>query len=206
MDNPVDNFGPDGGADTDSAGPVDAGGEPAAADAADLARSVLDGARRMADGPGRRRGGAGARRRNRRENLAGRGGRNRGGYSAAGPDAERDPVRLGRLLSGLVNDQGWERPLAEARVFSDWDSLVGGDVAAHAHPQQLHDGELRVAAESTAWATQLRLLAGTLVARLTAELGPGVVTRLVITGPVAPSWRHGGRTVRGARGPRDTYG
>ena len=90
------------------------------------------------------------------------------------------------MLAGLVNDQGWERPLAEARVFSDWAGLVGGDVAAHAHPQQLHDGELRVAAESTAWATQLRLLAGNLVARLTAELGPGVVTRLVVTGPVAP--------------------
>jgi predicted nucleic acid-binding Zn ribbon protein len=65
---------------------------------------------------------------------------------------------------------------------------------------------LRIAAESTAWATQLRLLAGTLLARLVAELGPDVVTKLSISGPTGPSWKHGGRSVRGGRGPRDTYG
>ena len=47
---------------------------------------------------------------------------------------------------------------------------------------------------------------GTLLARIVAELGPDVVTRIVVTGPVAPSWKHGPRSVRGARGPRDTYG
>jgi predicted nucleic acid-binding Zn ribbon protein len=39
-----------------------------------------------------------------------------------------------------------------------------------------------------------------------AELGQQVVTKLIITGPVGPSWKHGGWSVRGARGPRDTYG
>ena len=69
-------------------------------------------------------------------------------------------------------DRGWERPLAEARVFSDWAAIVGADVASHCQPSALRDGELRISAESTAWATQLRLLAGTLLARIVAELGP----------------------------------
>jgi predicted nucleic acid-binding Zn ribbon protein len=79
-------------------------------------------------------------------------------------------------------------------------------VAAHCEPTGLRAGELRIAAESTAWATQLRMLAGTLLARIVAELGPDVVTRVVVTGPVAPSWKHGRRSVHGSRGPRDTYG
>jgi predicted nucleic acid-binding Zn ribbon protein len=91
-------------------------------------------------------------------------------------------------------------------VFAEWPALVGADVAAHCTPLTLTDGELRITAESTAWATQLRLLGSTLLARLVSELGPEVVTKLVITGPVGPSWKHGGRSVRGARGPRDTYG
>ena len=103
-------------------------------------------------------------------------------------------------------ERGWDRPLAQARVFAEWPALVGADVAAHCAPQSLHEGELQIAAESTAWATQLRLLAATLLARLVAELGPDVVTKLHITGPTGPSWKHGGRRVRGARGPRDTYG
>lgn len=171
-------------------------------DEPDLTRSALADARRVSRTlPGRRD--RDARRRVRRENVTGR---NRGGYSGPGPDLGADPQRIGPILAGYVEERGWDRPLAEARIFAEWGGLVGADVAAHCEPQNLRDGELRIAAESTAWATQLRLLGSTLLARLVAELGPEIVTRLVITGPVGPSWKHGGRSVRGARGPRDTYG
>ena len=110
------------------------------------------------------------------------------------------------MLNGYLADRGWERPLAQARVFTDWAEIVGSDVAAHCSPVSLNDGELRVTAESTAWATQLRMLGGTLLARVVAELGPTVVTKIIVTGPSGPSWKHGKFSVRGARGPRDTYG
>lgn len=175
----------------------------------DIAQAALANAQRLS-----RRGGSDGRR-IRRENLAGRdrgraeadsGERNRGGYSAPGPDPARDPHPLGEVLTGYVAERGWDVPLAEARVFSDWPALVGAEVAAHCTPVSLRDGELRIAAESTAWATQLRLLGGSLLARLVAEVGPELVRKLLITGPAAPSWKHGGFSVRGARGPRDTYG
>lgn len=130
---------------------------------------------------------------------------NQGGYSGAWPD-DTDPRPVGDVLSGYLADRGWEGPIAQARVFTDWADIVGADVAAHCTPMTLNDGELRVSAESTAWATQLRLLSGTLLARVVAELGPTVVTRIVVTGPSGPSWKHGKFSVRGARGPRDTYG
>jgi predicted nucleic acid-binding Zn ribbon protein len=106
----------------------------------------------------------------------------------------------------LFAERGWDHTVAQARVFADWPNLVGAEIAARCHPVSLTDGQLRIAAESTAWATQLRLLSGTLLARLAAQLGPQVVTRVEVSGPVAPSWRHGAWSVRGARGPRDTYG
>ena len=173
----------------------------------DLARSVLSEAQALARTlpnrgrrrePGRR-GGAGTV--GPRDDTVER----RGGYSAPGADPARDPQRVGAVLGDYVEARGWDRPLAEARVFTDWAGLVGDDVAAHCLPQSLRQGELRIAAESTAWATQLRLLGSTLLARLVGELGPQVVTRLHISGPVGPNWNHGPRTVRG-RGPRDTYG
>jgi predicted nucleic acid-binding Zn ribbon protein len=113
---------------------------------------------------------------------------------------------VGSVLSGYVADRGWERPIASARVFTDWAKLVGPEVAAHCRPASLTAGELKVEAESTAWATQLRMLAGTVLARLVAQLGPEVVTKVHFRGPTGPSWKHGGLAVRGARGPRDTYG
>ena len=167
----------------------------------DPVKAALAGAQRISrTKPGRGRG----RRRTAADRNADAEG-TRGGYSGAWPDST-DPASLGAVAAGFVADRGWERPLSEARVFSAWAEIVGADVAAHCAPSGLRDGELRISAESTAWATQLRLLVGTLLARIVADLGPDVVTRIVVTGPVAPSWKHGPRSVRGARGPRDTYG
>jgi predicted nucleic acid-binding Zn ribbon protein len=51
----------------------------------------------------------------------------------------------------------------------------------------------------------LRLLQRQLLVKIAAGVGNGVVKRLKVQGPEAPSWRHGPRRVPG-RGPRDTYG
>jgi len=62
-----------------------------------------------------------------------------------------------------------------------------------------------VRASSTAWATQVRLLQGSLRARIGEVVGADVVREITVLGPAGPSWKHGLRSVRG-RGPRDTYG
>jgi predicted nucleic acid-binding Zn ribbon protein len=130
--------------------------------------------------------------------------RRRRGWSGARPD-DRDPQPLGALASRLVADRGWADRVSAGVVFARWAQLVGAEVAEHAQPVSLKDGELIVRASSTAWATQLRLLQRQLIARITAGVGPGVVTALRVQGPAAPNWVHGPRHVRG-RGPRDTYG
>lgn len=90
-------------------------------------------------------------------------------------------------------------------MFGRWEAVVGEQIAAHATPTALNEGVLTVAAESTAWATQLRLVQAQLLAKIAAAVGDGVVTSLKISGPTAPSWREGPRHIAG-RGPRDTYG
>ncbi|SEP12575.1 DUF721 domain-containing protein [Trujillonella endophytica] len=125
-------------------------------------------------------------------------------WTGAGPSAD-DPQPLGRLVDSLVSDQDWTAHTRVGSVFGRWDALVGPDIAAHCRPQSLSEGELLVVAESTAWATQLRLLAPTILGRLRDGVGGDVVTRLRVVGPTAPSWKKGPRSVRG-RGPRDTYG
>jgi len=165
---------------------------------ADLARSALEAARVSARASGRGRSAV------RRVPGGGRGVRRRRGWSGPGAD-DRDPQPLGRLASGLVNDRGWGDRIAGATVFGRWAQLVGEEIAEHATPVSLRQGELLVQASSTAWATQLRLLQRQLLGRIASGVGRGVVTKLRVQGPAGPSWKHGIRTVRG-RGPRDTYG
>ena len=126
------------------------------------------------------------------------------GWSGPSGD-ERDPQPLGRAVDRLVGEHGWGQDLAVHGAVARWDQVVGPDVAAHVQPERYSAGELTVRADSTAWATQVRLLAPNLVRRLNEEIGDGTVVRVTVLGPHAPTWRRGPRTVRG-RGPRDTYG
>lgn len=174
----------------------------------ELARAVLDAARarREAARPRRRTPGGPELAGGDRTSLAGGSGSGRRlrGYSGPGPDP-RDPQLLGSVLARLVKARGWQRPAAEATVFGEWERVVGPEVAKHSRPVKLENGELTVEAESTAWATQLRLLAASLIQRIAAVVGHNVVRKLHIHGPAAPSWSRGPRRVPG-RGPRDTYG
>ena len=113
---------------------------------------------------------------------------------------------MSTAIGGLVSETGWELAVATGSVFGRWAQIVGPDLAAHTSPAGLTDGELTVTADSTAWATQLRLLAAELVRRLNVELGDGSVRRVKVLGPGAQGRRAGQWRVRGSRGPRDTYG
>lgn len=125
--------------------------------------------------------------------------------SGAAPD-DRDPQLLDATVDRLIAEQGWSTDVAVAGALARWDQIVGPDVAAHCKAERFADAELTVRADSTAWATQVRMLAPTLVKRLNDDLGDGTVRRVHVLGPNAPSWRKGPRSVRDGRGPRDTYG
>jgi predicted nucleic acid-binding Zn ribbon protein len=117
-----------------------------------------------------------------------------------------DPEALGTAIDQLLDAEGWNLAAATGSVFGRWAQIVGADLAGHTQPESLREGELTVIADSTAWATQLRLLAAQLVHRLNAELGPGTVLRVKVRGPVTATRKPGEWRVRGSRGPRDTYG
>jgi predicted nucleic acid-binding Zn ribbon protein len=164
----------------------------------DLVRRTLEEARGVARSQGkdvgRGRNFAGPRR------VAGR----RRTWSGPGPDA-RDPQTLGAVTRDLAKTRGWSSRVAEGTVFGQWQTVVGEQIASHATPTALREGVLSVSAETTAWATQLRMVQAQLLAKIAAAVGDGVVTSLRIVGPVGPSWRKGRYHIAG-RGPRDTYG
>ena len=173
-------------------------GVAAPSDGLALARRALARAREEAAAKGLRPGTpAPARVRDRRREGA-------GGLSGPGPD-DRDPQPLGGSVDRLLRERGWTRRAQVGSVLGRWEEVVGPEVASHAVPEHFEDGELRLRADSTAWATQLRLLAPQLRRTLDERVGRGTVKKITVLGPSGPSWRRGRLHVRG-RGPRDTYG
>ncbi|WP_103502644.1 DUF721 domain-containing protein [Streptomyces sp. SM14] len=120
----------------------------------------------------------------------------------------RDPLPLGAAFERLKSERGWEMPIAVGGVSGRWPEVVGPDVALHCVPEGYDERErvLTVRCDSTAWATQLRLLAPQLLARLNAELGPSAVKLIKVRGPGGPPKKPGQWRAPGSRGPGDTYG
>jgi len=173
---------------------------PPSAPGPDAVRSAFNRARSAASARGLRPGSPRNASAGRRRSRA-----NADPLSGARPDA-RDPQPVGANIDRLVVERGWTEPVAVGGAIGRWDSVVGPDLSAHCVPESFEDGILTVRAESTAWATQIRLLLPSVMRRLDEELGRDTVTKVVVRGPSGPTWRRGPRVAPGSRGPRDTYG
>ncbi|MFZ9541944.1 MAG: DUF721 domain-containing protein [Candidatus Nanopelagicaceae bacterium] len=117
-----------------------------------------------------------------------------------------DPQPLSSVFNEVIANRDWKQGIAEGNLFSEWEKIVGSDVAQHASPLTLLEGKLTIQTTSTAWATQLRLISADLLKTIRDSAPGALVDELVILGPHAPSWKRGLRTIRGSKGPRDTYG
>ena len=117
-----------------------------------------------------------------------------------------DPQPLKSVLSELVTTRDWRQGIAEGSLFTEWLTVVGPDIGNHSTPVSLVDGLLTIQASSTAWATQLTLITSSLLKTISNSSPGALVAEIVVLPPGSPSWKKGIRTIRNARGPRDTYG
>ena len=117
-----------------------------------------------------------------------------------------DPLLLSNILSNVIEEKQWEKNLSQGNFLSKWVELVGPHIGAHTTPAGLSNGTLTIQASSTAWATQLNLISGDILEKIKKTEYADVVDEIVVIGPKSPSWKKGLRTIKGGRGPRDTYG
>ena len=117
-----------------------------------------------------------------------------------------DPQKIPNILHELIETRDWQKGIAEGNLFTDWREIVGAEIADHSSPITLYEGKLTIQTSSTAWSTQLRLMNDQILRKIQQSAPGAVVEELHIIGPHAPSWKRGLRTIRGAQGPRDTFG
>lgn len=117
----------------------------------------------------------------------------------------RDPLGLGEVIDSMTLKLGWSSPLAKAELLVQWPSIVGAETAEHAVPVGVQEGVLTVRCDSTAWATQLRLMKVQVTTEIARRYPEAGIESVRFDGPNAPSWKRGPRSIPG-RGPRDTYG
>ena len=117
----------------------------------------------------------------------------------------RDPHTIGGTLEGLFSDFNWTEEITQAELFANWATVVGEATAAKSKPEELQNGVLTVRCESTAWATQLKLMQSEILTKIQDQFSSLGVVEIKVFGPAGPSFKRGLRSVPG-RGVRDTYG
>ena len=96
------------------------------------------------------------------------------------------PRRAGGAVGQLLRGLQPASPLAEVQRV--WPVAVGPALAARAVPTAAHEGVVSVTCESAVWAHELTLMAGELIGKLDAELGPGTVRELRCGAAPGRSW------------------
>ena len=119
--------------------------------------------------------------------------------------AGRDPHGLADVIEGLTSKMGWTSPLAQSELLASWPEIVGSELAQHSSPVSIDEDVLTVQCDSTAWATQLRLMRTSISTLIVQKYPDAQIDSIRFDGPNAPSWKRGPRSIPG-RGPRDTYG
>lgn len=117
----------------------------------------------------------------------------------------RDPKGLGDVVNALTSKLGWDPALAQSELIVRWEKLAGPETAEHSEPLGIENGVLIVRCDSTAWATQLRLMRNEILKQISVGYADAGVTSIRFLGPNVPSFKRGPRSVQG-RGVRDTYG
>lgn len=119
-------------------------------------------------------------------------------------EAGRDPRSIGAIVSTSIEDRGWTPFLARASILAQWEDIVGSDVAAHTNAELIEDVVV-VSCDSSAWATQLRMLRHDILREIEMRFPDSGIERVDVLGPGVPTEIRGPRSVKW-RGPRDTYG
>jgi predicted nucleic acid-binding Zn ribbon protein len=89
-----------------------------------------------------------------------------------------DLTPIGRPLDRVLGYLKSPAATTVKTVFSEWPELAGAQLAAHAQPIALRDGELVVEVDDPAWASQLRWLEPELRQRLEALPGGPKIERI----------------------------
>ncbi|MBX6422411.1 DUF721 domain-containing protein [Thermosulfurimonas sp. F29] len=78
---------------------------------------------------------------------------------------------LGRVLEGLLPAPGYRERLAAWRVLSDWEEIVGEELASRTRPAAFARGVLTLAVSDPVWASALRFEAPRILSLLNRRAG-----------------------------------
>lgn len=99
-------------------------------------------------------------------------------------DPVKDPKRninhAGRFLAGLLEEVGASGALEEKQLLDAWAKVAGDFISKNSKPESLKSGVLVLRVVQPALRFQLEQMKGKLLQNFKAELGAGVIKRIIL--------------------------
>ncbi|HHY46241.1 MAG TPA: DUF721 domain-containing protein [Firmicutes bacterium] len=86
------------------------------------------------------------------------------------------PIKV--ILQNRLRKLGISRRVREGLALVWWEEIVGPEVARVTMPLSVREGVLWVAAESAAWANELSLMVPTIMRKISARIGRGLIKEI----------------------------
>jgi predicted nucleic acid-binding Zn ribbon protein len=83
---------------------------------------------------------------------------------------------VGSVIEGLIAKWGIRKPLKRAEVITGWPDIVGKRIAKETKAERIRNTILFISCSSPMWAQELGLLKPTIIKKIRARVGPGIVT------------------------------
>lgn len=92
---------------------------------------------------------------------------------------KKEIIPFKQALKEFFKEKKWSKKIKGYQIISNWENLVGKEIAKSSQPIKIQDKCLFLAVKSNVWANELNLRKGELVEKINREAGEEIISNIL---------------------------
>lgn len=92
---------------------------------------------------------------------------------------KKEIIPFKQALEEFFKEKKWSKKIKGYQIISNWENLVGKEIAKSSQPIKIQDKCLFLAVKSNVWANELNLRKGELVEKINREAGEEIISNIL---------------------------
>lgn len=92
---------------------------------------------------------------------------------------KKEIIPFKQALEEFFKEKKWSKKIKGYQIVSNWENLVGKEIAKSSQPIKIQDKCLFLAVKSNVWANELNLRKGELVEKINREAGEEIISNIL---------------------------
>lgn len=92
---------------------------------------------------------------------------------------KKEIVPFKTALEKFFKEKDWSKKIKGYQIISNWENLVGKEIACSSQPIKIQDNCLFLAVKSNIWANELNFRKGELIEKINREAGEMIISNIL---------------------------